>query len=78
MAGLVCLSTPCPTGPKEIIKSGKNGILFNDSNELSSNLLELISDANKCLELSKNARDTAKQYFEDVIVLPNYLENISK
>ena len=78
MSGLACLSTPCPTGPKEMIENRKNGILFNDSDELCAHLLELASNANRCQELGKNARETAKSNFEDVVVLPRYLKNISE
>ena len=78
MSGLVCLSTPCPTGPKEIIEHKKNGMLFKNSKELSQYLLELINNQDLCLKLSEEARKSAKERFEDQVVLPGYLEEISK
>ena len=78
MSGLVCLSTPCPTGPKEIIDNQINGLLFKNEEELSSALLRLLNDKNLCAEFGKEARKKAKECFEDSAVLPKYLEEISK
>ena len=78
MSGLVCLSTPCPTGPKEIIDDQKNGCLFKNSEELSSQLLNLLDNKELCLTFSQEARKKAKECFEDKVVLSSYLEEISK
>ena len=78
MSGLVCLSTPCSTGPKDIIDDQKNGYLVKNEEELSSRLLELASNKELCTTLSKEARKKAKLCFEDSVVLPQYLEEISK
>ena len=78
MSGLVCLSTPCPTGPKEIIDDQENGYLFKNEEQLSSYLIELAKDQEKCINLSNAARKKAKLCVEDNVVLPQYLEEISK
>ena len=78
MSGLVCLSTPCPTGPKEIIDDQINGFIFKNEEELSSKLLKLIDDKELCLTFSQEARKKAKERFEDKVVLSSYLEEISK
>ena len=78
MSGLVCLSTPCPTGPKEIIDDQKNGYFFKTTDELSSLLLELLDNKDNCLTISQEARIKAKNCFEDKVVLKRYLKEISK
>ena len=78
MSGLVCLSTPCPTGPKEIIDDSVNGFLCKDVEELSSKLIELSKDKVACKDIGKQARKKAKECFEDSVVLPKYLKEISK
>ena len=78
MSGLVCLSTSCPTGPKEIIDDGENGFLFKNTDELSSKLIELSENKAVCKEIGKQARKKAKECFEDSAVLPKYLKEISK
>ena len=78
MSGLVCLSTSCPTGPKEIIDDGENGFLFKNADELSSKLVELSENKVVCKEIGKQARKKAKECYEDSVVLPKYLKEISK
>lgn len=78
MSGLVCFSTQCPTGPKEIIDDNKNGLFFKESSDLCQKILDLSKDQEMCKFLGKNARKTAKQQFEDKVVLPKYLKEITK
>ena len=78
MSGLVSLSTPCPTGPKEIIDHEKNGFLFKKEEELSSYLIKLSNDQELCQKISIEARKKAKECFEDNVVLEKYLEEIKK
>ena len=78
MSGLVCLSTPCPTGPKEIIDNGINGFLFKNIDELADILDKLKNDRSLCNKISIEGRKKAKYCFEDKVVLPAYLEEIPK
>ncbi|MBO4668273.1 MAG: glycosyltransferase [Bacilli bacterium] len=78
MSGLICLSTPCPTGPKEIIDNGVNGFLFKSIDELADVLDRLKNDKALCNKISIEGRKKAKECFEDKVVLPTYLEEISK
>ncbi len=78
MSGLICLSTPCPTGPKEIMDNGINGFLFKNADELTIILDNLKSDKTLCNKISIEGRKKAKDCFEDKVVLPAYLEEISK
>ena len=56
----------------------KNGYLFKNSEELSSQLLKLLDNKELCLTISQEARKKAKESFEDKVVLPAYLEEIYK
>ena len=78
MSGLVCLSILCPTGPKEIIDDKVNGVLFKGEEELPSILVALSNNKYLCSSFCRQARKKAKAYFEDSVVLPKYLEEISK
>ena len=78
MSGLVCLSTPCPTGPSEIITDNSVGILYKNDKALCDNLLSLSKDLNLCRVMGQNARKSVKDRFEDKAVLPKLLEDISK
>ena len=74
--GLVCLSKPCPTGPKEIIRSGKNGYIFKTKKQFLSILKELNSNHLKCKKISNNARSDVLSQYEQNVVLKDYLNNI--
>lgn len=76
MSGLVCLSTPCPTGPSEIIQNGENGFLCKNANEFSKTIIMLSKNPELCAKISKNSRKSAKNRFEDCVVLPTLLDSI--
>ena len=50
------ISSNCPTGPKEILDYGKNGLLFkmNDENDLLKKIIYYIQKKKKCEYLLKN------------------------
>lgn len=58
--GLPCISTDCPTGPSDIIESGKNGILvpMGDRNRLSQEIENLIQQNEMREDLAKAAKKT--------------------
>lgn len=76
MSGLVCLSTPCPTGPSEIIKQKVNGLMFKNRRELSENLLFLLSDSQLCKQISKQSRASVRARFLPDVVLPKLLSDL--
>ncbi len=78
LAGLVCLSTPCPTGPKEIIENNVNGILFKNKKELTSSIIRLINNPLLCENLGIEARKSCLKRFEASVVLPKFLKDLSK
>ena len=63
--GLACIAFNCPSGPKDMIDDGKNGILVEDGNvdELSIAMNALIADATLCTRLGKNAEKSVEQYY---------------
>ncbi len=63
--GLPCISTNCPTGPKEIIDDGINGILVETNNvtELINAIEKLINDNNYAVKLGKNAKNKIKRQY---------------
>lgn len=78
LAGLVCLSTPCPTGPREIIDNNVNGVLFRDKKELVSSLIRLSRDKDLCKKIALKARKSILTRFEASVVLPKFLNDISE
>ena len=58
--GLPCVSTNCPTGPSDIIESGKNGILIptGDKEELMLAIESLIRQNQLRNDLGKVAKQT--------------------
>lgn len=67
--GLPCISTDCPTGPSEIIESGKNGFLIpvGDQDELENKLKSLISDENLRQEFSRKGIESSNDFHPQVI-----------
>lgn len=78
MSGLICFSTACPTGPKEMIQDGVNGFLYKNQEELINKVIELINNLDRCSKISVAAREFAKANFEDTVVLSTYLKEIKK
>lgn len=58
--GLPCIATNCPTGPSDLIQSGVNGILIpvNDYENLAKEMMNVINNPIKAIEMGKNARNT--------------------
>lgn len=65
--GLPSLSFNIDVGPKEIIKSGYNGILVEDRNveKMAEKILNLLDNEEKWNEISKNSLEEVKKYHSD-------------
>ena len=63
--GIPCISYDCPSGPRDIIENGKNGLLIenNDWKTYSQVLEKLINENGERLEyMSENAFGTVKRW----------------
>lgn len=67
--GLPCISTDCPSGPSEIIQSGKNGFLISveDQYHLEIKLETLMADENLRQKFSRNAIESTIEFQPQVI-----------
>jgi glycosyltransferase involved in cell wall biosynthesis len=67
--GLPCVAFDCPVGPREIITNGHNGFLvkLGDIEQFSNCINLLISDKNKRIQLSSNARMSSRLFHKDLI-----------
>ena len=63
-SGLPIISYDCPTGPRNIIESGKNGILVEMDNQKSFvNAINYLSrDETQRIRLAKDGFDTVQKY----------------
>ncbi|MDV5136739.1 glycosyltransferase family 4 protein [Enterococcus lactis] len=68
--GIPCISTDCPTGPKDIIQSYKNGILVPVGNvgELSRSIVTVIQDEKLRKKFGHEAKETILSKY-----LPNHI-----
>lgn len=69
--GLPCISTDCPTGPKDLIKNYSNGILvpINDEVALANSIKLLLKDENLRYKIAENARlDMCQNYTVNIII----------
>ena len=68
--GLPCISTDCPCGgPRELIVSGKNGMLVpvGDEDALANAMKKLLNDERYAIELGKNAMKIREELSMDII-----------
>lgn len=74
--GTPIISTDCPSGPKEIITHGQDGILvpLGDDNKLVRALLDLLGDNAKRSRIVKNASERVKDFSADRVV--KYYERV--
>jgi glycosyltransferase involved in cell wall biosynthesis len=68
-AGLPVVSFDCPTGPREIVESGRNGLLVpnGDVDALSAALLEMIEDEELRRRCAQGALETVERFSLDAI-----------
>jgi GalNAc-alpha-(1->4)-GalNAc-alpha-(1->3)-diNAcBac-PP-undecaprenol alpha-1,4-N-acetyl-D-galactosaminyltransferase len=61
-AGLACVSSDCPSGPKDLIEDGKNGILvkMGDVEALTEKLMLLATNDSERERLGRSARISAQ------------------
>ncbi|MBV6541770.1 glycosyltransferase, partial [Ursidibacter maritimus] len=69
--GLPIVSYDCPTGPSEIIKHDKDGLLVENQNidELAKAILYLATNHTKRLNMSNNALSAAERFSSKTILM---------
>jgi glycosyltransferase involved in cell wall biosynthesis len=67
--GLPVVSFDCPTGPREIVRSGENGLLVphQDVDALAAAMIQMIEDEDLRRRCGAGALATAERYSIDVI-----------
>ena len=79
--GLVCISTDCRTGPRDLIEDGKTGFLVpvDDVDNMSNKILEVSQMSSSEVEsIGKNARAFATEYCGRENSLARLIEAIEK
>lgn len=69
--GVPSISTDCPCGgPRELIKSGKNGLLVpcDDENVLAQALDKMLSNPQRAMQMGENSRQAAQQFRPEIIL----------
>ena len=69
--GLPCVSTDCPSGPREISRDGRDSLLvgLDDQVGLCDALVQLMSDASVRQEMGLRARDSVVERYRLEAVL---------
>ena len=67
--GLAPVSFDCPTGPRDIIEHGKDGLLvpYKDVDALAASIIELIEDDTRRKAIGEAAYEKSKQYQTEAI-----------
>jgi glycosyltransferase involved in cell wall biosynthesis len=78
--GLPCISTNCPTGPKDLIQNKENGILIksNDIDELVSAINYCVENPLFCHEAGRAAKKKVKDEFQVDIVIDRFKREINQ
>ena len=74
--GLASIAFDCPSGPREIMRDGRDGMLIpaNDGQRFKEGLNRLFSDEDLRLRLGKNAANSIKERYSIERVLGHWNE----
>lgn len=78
--GLPCISTDCPTGPKDLIKHNENGLLVKtgDVNELANAIKLCIENQELAHKMGKEAKKMISQEYKIDIIIERFIEETKK
>lgn len=72
--GLPCIALDCPSGPAELSREGRDGVLvpLDDAPELEAAMQRLMSDASARQQLGRQARDSVRQRYALPVILKQW------
>lgn len=78
--GLPCISTNCPTGPKDLIEHRKDGLLVecNDVNQLAAAITYCIENPRFCQRMGKEARRKMREEYKVDVVVDKLIYEINE
>ncbi|SAK80487.1 group 1 family glycosyl transferase [Caballeronia hypogeia] len=70
--GLPCVASDCPSGPRELTRDGRDGLLVpvGDREALTEALRRLVSDDHLCREMGRQAADSMRERYGLQAILP--------
>lgn len=79
-AGLVCISTDCPTGPKELIGDNERGFLYSvgNVNELTQGIEYVINNNDISRNKAEKARKFINEKFSEVSIAKKLVEKLEE
>ncbi|SFT03010.1 glycosyltransferase [Paenibacillus sp. BC26] len=77
--GLPCISTDCPTGPKDLINNMSDGILVerNNVSELAAAINYCVTNPVFCYEAGKAAKRKMKEEYQVDIIIDKFIREIN-
>ena len=74
-AGLPCISTDCPTGPSDLIRSMENGILIevNNRQQLEEAILYFVQHEQDALAMGRSARKTISEHYTPEMIAKTFI-----
>lgn len=68
--GIPCVAFDCPYGPSDIIKDKENGLITKEGNinSLAKNIIYMIENKKKRIEMGKNAKENVKRFLPENIM----------
>lgn len=78
--GLPCISTDCPTGPKELIGDNERGLLVpvEDASAMAKAIINMIENPIEAVEMGKKAKTYIVNNFSPEIITKKLIENLRK
>ncbi len=78
--GLPCISTDCPTGPADLIETGKTGLLtpVADAKGMAEKIIELIENPAKAEEMGRAAKESMRQDYALERIVEDLLTNLGR
>lgn len=76
--GIPCISTDCPTGPRDIITDGENGLLIppKDEKALEDAIRKVIEDREFRYRISENAQKRIKTHYSTDVIVDKFVREL--